>query len=431
MKKITLGALTVLLATAAAICFILPSSLQTKIKKLKESDSALNTQLSSYIPDYFINEAANQCFNTKQEPDDDVFGLMYAEEGFRLISYSKEWTTDKLKLLYKELLKNKHGEEIKSLREIIVYPHNDPKSLASFEEVEHESKLKFLFPAIPPDFSVTIKNDAGVIKLYNGNTFKKIENMAISLSHEYGHLYTFYHMFEDNTDLSGTDYAKLRKLGDQVNYSTYTGEHYYENHHKYLMEIAANDYVILMGSPTTRQILDVPDIRQILDGAKVPSDIDYKTLAANGWPQENLMIPLPNDVPGMTDYFYSFIDEQPTDSKIETQKITLNIEKSVTGYNLQNGYSKFTSHIITWNTPYKNAVYTLVCYEKDNYSPTIIKTVRPGKEAKATIGSVAKAKGNMIYYNDDNLNRGTKTFIVIVSLPDGSYRMSDRLDYTF
>ncbi len=238
-------------------------------------------------------------------------------------------------------------------------------------------------------------------------------------------------MFGNEDTLSGTEYAKLRQA-DEYGLITdaETGEEYYDNHHKYLFEVAAEDYVQLMGSPTTRQTADFLDIRQVLSGREYPDDVTYQA-SGNAWPQENMQLPLANEMSGLQEYFYSFIQEEvpvPVQKKVD---FSLAINKQSVGYDLVGGYKTFVSYKITWDTPYENAIYTLACYDPNDYWVNPIKTVHPGQAASAEIGTVTSERSDYVKWQYDEIDTGTKVFYVVAQLPDGTYYVSEKLEYNF
>jgi hypothetical protein len=240
---------------------------------------------------------------------------------------------------------------------------------------------------------------------------------------------------EDESNGSGslgdTMYARLRDAARfNLITSSIPGETYLQERFRYLVEIAAEDYIQLMGSPTTRQVVDFVDVRQIINGAERPTNLRG---ARNAFPQENLMIPLANNVPGLKEYFFSFIDTEPQVPMEEKQEVTLQIRRNSIEFHLTAGYRTFTHYVITWNTPYDNTVYTLVCYDPDDYTGwgIPIKTVRPGQNASAVIGEYVVERGNQVESLDDGLASGTKVFIVVVMLPDGTFYLSEKLEHSF
>jgi hypothetical protein len=344
--------------------------------------------------------------------------------------------------LYHELLLNTHGDEISFLYEVIVYPHEEEDGyfLATFARGVTVIDFFIQYPALPEDFKVPFLQDTGTINLYGGDIYTTIDSMAASLSHEYGHLFTYYYMFgieRNDDDSNGTDslresmYAKLREVTrfNLITSLSY-GENYRQERHRYLIEIAAEDYVLLMGSPTTRQVVDFVDVRQVVNGAERPESLKN---ARNAFPQENLMIPLANEVPGLKEYFFSFIDTELRMPVEEKQEVLLQIRKNNIEFLLTTGYRTFTHYIITWNTPYENAIYTLVCYDPNDYTGwgIPIKTVRPEQNASAVIGEYVIEQANQVVSLDDGLANGTMVFMVVAMLPDGTFYLSEKLEHTF
>ena len=390
----------------------------------------------------FANSAADADPYIYHDHRDDALYIFETPEGFTMVSHSEAWDEDMLILLYHELLLNQHGDEINFLYEVIVYPHDEEEGIAQATYALGTTIINFFiqFPALPEDFMIPFPQDIGTINLFGGDTNTTIASMANSLSHEYGHLFTFYYMFDIGRDtdesnatgsLSDTMYARLREAArfNLITSST-PGETYIQDRFRYLFEIAAEDYVQLMGSPTTRQIVDFVDVRQVINGAERPTNVGG---ARNAFPQENLMIPLANDVPGLKEYFFSFIGIEPRAPVEEKQEITLHIRRNEIEFHLTTGYRTFTHYLITWNAPYTNAIYTLVCYDPDNYTGwgIPIKTVRPGQNTSAVIGEYVVEWGNQVESLDDGLASGTKVFFVVALLPDGTFYLSEKLEHVF
>ena len=399
-----------------------------------EADAFFGARASSTQP-LFINSAAEaepyQAYNHLE----DALYFFEAPEGFAIISHSPAWNSSMLTQLYYELMQNEHGDEINFLYEIVVYPQEEENMLATFNQSTTAMSFFIQFPAFPDDFTVNFPQDIGSINLYGGDTKTTIESMAGSLSHEYGHLFTFYYMLRadenDRDSFAGTTYARMRQaIGYDLITSATPGRDYMQQRHRYLFEIAAEDYVQLMGSPTTRQVVDFVDVRQILNGAERPASVHG---ARNAFPQENMMIPLANEIPDLKEYFYSFINRRPRTPAEEQRTVALQIQHNSVQHHLESGFRTAVYYIITWNTPYRNAIYTLICYDPENYSGwgIPIKTVHPGQTTSAVIGEYVLEQGNQVISMDDGNAHGVKVFLVIAALPDGTYYTSEKLEYQF
>ena len=150
-------------------------------------------------------------------------------------------------------------------------------------------------------------------------------------------------------------------------------------------------------------------------------------------PQENMLLPLASEVTGLMEYFYSFINADPVPPVEEKLEINLDIRLTSVEHNLVSGLTSFTHYVITWNTPYDGAIYTIGFYDPDNYSGWAhpIKTVFHGREAVATIGVVTVERGDQIHTLDDGIAVGTKVFYVVAMLPDGTFYLSNKLSVQF
>ena len=431
-KRVIFAYVTVIGILLAALGIYKYIEMDSAIKLRKESIKEIDAYLNTYKPDPFINAVPTKRLSQNNSKNNDALFTYQATESLTFYSHSESWDEQNLNLLYQELLQNKHGKEIETLHEVIVLSEEDQVALALHQTDETEKYLNISFGALPDDLRIQFKQDVTVITLYGGDQRNTVESMAASLSHEYGHLYTFYYMFDDALfSLSDTKYADLRdSTGNNLNDSSIPIGNYINEHHNFLFEVAADDYVQLMGSPATRQVVDFLDVRQSLAGMKYPNDIEF-SMAQNAQPQENLTLPLASEVPGLADYFYSFIDEDTPTPQQERQEMNITITSGSQGYDLMGGYRTFTHYDLQWNTPYPDGtIYTVVCHDTGNYQITPIKTVHPGQSG-ATIGTVTGVNGSYVNSSADKIDQGTKIFYVIAQLPDGTYYKSEPLQHTF
>ena len=382
----------------------------------------------------FQNMAAQEDFSQswpQEEGPEDAVASYLSPEGIQFFSMSQAWDQEKLEELYQELLRNKHGEELYSLRSVLVYPQPEDFAAATHQSLVRENVLYLDFPALPENFSFSFQCTEGVITLYDGDRNTTPASMASNLSHEYGHHFTFYHMFgEEEEEQLQSRYAQLRDLAPGqalVDRTDLAG--YQENHQWYLVEMAAEDYVMLMGSPNAMAVGEYRDVRDYLEGQQT----EETQLLRNAMPQENMMLPVAWEVEGLADYFYSFVSEPPPDP-LPQKDFTLSITENKKGYDLVTGYQEFTSYQLKWDKVYgEDATYTLISYQPEDYNNSFypIKTVSPGEEAGAWIGCVTQEESYSISYLDDELARGTRTFQVTALLPDGRVAVSQPLVYTF
>ena len=422
-----------------AVGFITYYHYDVEADTYRQSNIEAEAVFLAYSPQPFRNSAADATPFTPEGHVADALYLFEAPEGFTIVSHSLAWDADMLELLYRELMKNEHGDEIDILYEVIIYPHEDDDTeitaLATYTPGVNIVSFFIQFPALPDDFNVGFPQDIGRINIYGGDARATIESMASSLSHEYGHLYTLFYMLDPeligSDSLAGTRYAELREASRfNLITSVTPGDDYFQERYRYLIEVAAEDFVQLMGSPTTRQVVDFVDIQQILNGAEQPTDI---LRARNAFPQENMMLPLANEVPGLEAYFRSYIGCVPRVPVEEKQEVTLQIRQNSVQHNLVTGLRTFVYYTITWNTPYQEAIYTLVSYDPHDYRGwgDPIKTVRPGQNASAIIGEYVTVRGDQVHSIDDGRAEGVKVFFVVALLPDGTFYMSEKFEFNF
>ncbi|RSK28679.1 hypothetical protein EJF36_18395 [Bacillus sp. HMF5848] len=172
---------------------------------------------------------------------EDYYPIVAQYQGKVLIeSRSTKWDTqDKLKALETELLKNKHGEELKLLGKITIYP----------DYPEGDGTLGQYFA----EYQITNGTEYDLlpnrrIELYGGDDFTTPEEFATTLAHEYGHHFTFYHLLEGESktpqDWLDSTYAKQRDLDERA-HSDGSGDYEWM-----VQEVFAEDYVQLFGSET-------------------------------------------------------------------------------------------------------------------------------------------------------------------------------------
>ncbi|MBN2879948.1 MAG: hypothetical protein JXN65_10030 [Clostridia bacterium] len=370
-----------------------------------------------------------------------IFGYNYSyvKDGIYFLSVTPYWDEQELQALAEELYQNKHGDEINYLDKVIVYGTSDGVTAGSHSRSIYGYEVPVSFYGfIPENLTFDCLYEKSTINIYGVSDETKIEDLAIVLSHEYGHHFTYH-----NFGLSGsaadrnTEYYKLRfdKDYDVILDREYY-EDYLENHKWYLSEIAAEDYVYLMGSENTfkvQKFYDNADKATLYNAGKIVFltliNYDYK-LCKNGMPHENVSIPLPYETEGLADYFYSFVDDEYS-VVIPDQPIgTLNLTGTPNGAR--------TQHIFTWDQPFTShdVAYTVIGYDMDDNVVIMLKTTRGDEKAVAGIG-VFGGWMNPFTIPDKDLHAFTyepgkkMKFRVSVSFPDGLVLLSDPIIITY
>ncbi len=167
-------------------------------------------------------------------------------EKIEFISYSKYWNQSKLKALYAELMKNLHGKELNYLGKVIL----------SSEDKEGELGIANMsYSWTEDDLSDIVMDEPTEITLYGANSNKTVESMSSTLSHEYGHHFTYYWLIAKEHKLpsdSNAKWASIRGIeGYPVLFSEDSSEPEY-THYWDSAEIMADDYMALFGSPNAK-----------------------------------------------------------------------------------------------------------------------------------------------------------------------------------
>ena len=358
-------------------------------------------------------------------------------------SYSEAWDEKNLEALCGELLQNIHGSELDYLAEVIVYGESDEEILGLHESTEMPIDIPIrLFKLTPSIFTYSLPNNMSVLSLQNGDEYTTPEQMAITLSHEYGHHFTLYYfkLEGDDAEIENDAYFETRYIdGLGIRYKSEDmddWDEYLENHMWYLIEIAAEDYVYLMGSPNTKrtmEYLDTLDILKLGVNGKDDKVDEYYDLASqnffNSSPHENAAIPLPQYVEGLPELFYGAINMDAPDLPAVSEAQDINIKVS-----RRTKYEK-SYYSISWDKPWgtDDVIYTLVAYDENDNLLGPIKSIKGDESAKAYIGSVPYSRGNSYYWYDSDgwTDEGFLRLRIIVTFSDGTAAVSPAVDRSF
>ena len=321
-----------------------------------------------------------------------------APNGIYIQCLSEGWN-NKLESVYDELLKNIHGSEIDYLKKISLYSGApDDGTLGDYHEESSVIKTAIAFkPLISNSYKIITSLDYGYINIYNMDEYKELKDFARTLSHEYGHHFAFQHFFTgENEDREQSEYYSLRGLGEYPDALAYTDyDEYLKMHAWDIDEIAAEDYVQLLGSKTSREIGEYMDVKEALYSADMEFIYDIQQYHFNVFDQENPVIPTAEQVQGLEYYYHSFIDEAYEEEYTDYNDIVIEAKKK-----RSNGK---THYILTWNelNAGSEVIYTVVCYNADGALFSGIKTVSGEEELSAVIGTPTRRKGSWIHWWDD------------------------------
>ena len=432
MRKLSLLLLLLALLAAAGFWQLRRWSAQTAAQRGQvEEQAEKSAAFLKRTPKLWSNEAALEALQYRPDPlaGEGLCEYLSPEE-IRFVSCSEEWDEDKLRELYEELLRNRHGEELNTLERVTVYAEEDEFAAATHQNTVQTVPVSLRFPLLPEESIFSFYVEGGQISLYNGDRKTSVAEMAGELSHEYGHHYTLTYLLPgggSNMDFYRS-YAQLRGLNAENAYvRASSAEDYYAHHARFLVEIAAEDYVVLMGSPNA--MLEIGDYADLRDYANGVEGDQY--ILRNAAPQENMCLPFATQVPGLAELFYSYVDEEAPEYP-QTGDIKLRFQQNSVGYDLTTGYRRFISYKLSWEkTLGEEATYTLICIDPETEESYPIRTVGPGEKAEAEIGEIAESDGSTVSWYSDGLTEGTKRFAVVVTLPDGRVAVSEPVEKSF
>ena len=347
--------------------------------------------------------------------------------GFSIVSQSEKWTGEKLVEVYEELLNNEHGDEITYISKIILYPGpsdiglTDSNVAGTHSQESDEYHVFFDLPALlPPAMEYVIRADLSVIELYNMDAYDDISEAALTISHEYGHLFTMYYFLQNDAAARASEYYALRGF-DGYDHDVFfdTVNEYYASHEWSIYEIAAEDYVQLMGSDTGKKTEEFPDIYDLATANNGGDYLGtYDDSIFNVFPQENINIPLADEVEGLRSYFYAFIktvNEQPA---IESADFNFTVTQQTSfGY---------TYYEIAWDKTSEDpdTLYTLVCYDAEGNPYSAVRTIHGDEEAVAHVGAYAAIVGSQLVIYSNDVPNAPRYFRLYVILPDGTMQSS-------
>ncbi len=207
-------------------------------------------------------------------------------------------------------------------------------------------------------------------------------------------------------------------------------EYYLTNHMWNVQEIAAEDYVYLMGSELAHRTIDYLDTKELVE-VYSRNESEYDRLAEimlapayNSTPHENPVLRSPNQVPGLAEYYYSFIsDVPPLYTEVVTTDLNITIESDG-----EYGYE------VKWSQYYtgSDTMYTLMVYDMYDNVVKIVKTTTGYEPGVANIGTHVAVNNMMEYTVSDELpSMEFARFRVVTVLPDNTAFYSEPFDVKF
>lgn len=354
--------------------------------------------------------------------EDGLFDSLVTDSGLVINSYTENWTGNKLIEINDELLKNTHGIEMNYLKEINLYPHNP---IGGTEEGVYNGVYKSLNLL---GKKRTVLTDECTISLYNLEEKNEIIDIAKTLSHEYGHHFTLYYLIEGEgktfDEWRDTQLYQIRQL---EKYKQVTND-YSNGHHWSIIEIVAEDYIQLYGSPTAKYAIDFKDIEERYKEKSIDKAIEYQYSIYNINPQENNWIPLASEVDGLKHYWERVSGIKSNVSEYSRPQVAL-----IRTIDL--GYDKY-QYVFQWSRSIDNKEneaesYTLVALDMDRKKITPIKTVSNNELLEGIVGSIRINEDNRIMYYTDSYLEDELYFQVYALHSDGGIVSSGAKEIDF
>ena len=394
---------------------------------------------SGSLPGNSLSNGTNKS-SFKEAVSNDVFRY-HTDDGLQIISHVDTWQEDKLPEVVEELSRNAHGLEMEYLDRVEIHagiePGGNEQICADYSPEVHELAIPInLSGLLPTNYTLKVPIAKGVISIYKGEEKEDVADIARYLSHEYGHHFTRFHFFDgsfSSEKFKYSTYYQIRRLQqfEEVNGLTSSER---EAHRWSVFEIAAEDYCQLLGSPTSKVTTRFFDISQKIGKTTFQPINMASHLDFNAIPQENWNIPLASQVDGLQSYFFSFLGNSNQDH-LSSPAMSLSADQHlpILSYREEKHHG-FKKHIIQWDEliveESMQSVYTLVAVDKDN-NVIPIKTVYPGEETTAVVGTVTQVIVPYIYYYQDGLDQGILDFRLYIQFPHGQVVATEVLTVSF
>lgn len=422
-----LGALAVVVAVSIVYTFYSMFSYINICQKVKQNNIENETILDIALS---YTNGGQKGFKGIVESDNAEYAYTYEVEGVIFASYDNKYNKEKLRKAADELLSNTYGDEINYLSKVEVIL--DENTEISAECVPLYKNVPFAIKAngiLPENLSLSRKYEYSVIKLYLPDENVDVRDFAYVLSREYGrHFAKFNFNLSDTANDMNSYYYKIRAAGFEdriiLDESMVTDE----NLRKWLLsEIAAHDYVYLLGSETVHNVEEFMDTVEKHEFNKYAIHepglfvFPYFVQCINGIPHINPSIDMPIKINDLVEYFYSFVDSNPpimvNDANIAD--VQLSVSESVKNF-----------YYITWDKPYedKDVLYTVIVYDEYDNVLAIAYTNYGDKRSYAYFGEYTGRpseyygyRENNFYYEDGEVIK----FRISVTFPDGTVLLSD------
>ncbi|MFZ5641440.1 MAG: copper amine oxidase N-terminal domain-containing protein, partial [Bacillota bacterium] len=249
-------------------------------------------------------------------------------------------------------------------------------------------------------------------------------DIARTLSHEYGHHFTYYYYLKYENKTWGkwaeSGYAKARQISANKQISASGTSHYWQ-----IQEIAAEDYVELFGSPTAKKSAVFSDIQERL--AQGSQTTAYSTHTYNVQPQENWHLPPAANLPQVREYWLKASGLKDSGNK-PPAPVTLRLSDN------QPVHAGHRQYVFTWTPSIDDRSakleYTLVRFRESYGSITSVEPVRTVYDGMELTARYGAAKNSQMYLWSE-VPTGVSYFVILIKDHEGLIVSSNILAVDF
>jgi len=436
MKNTKLNPLEICIILAAvsllsALLALLLSSSYAYPEDIEKLDKNKNTY--SQLSLAYTNERVQSSYKLNNFSYLMAYKKEYVYKDIHFLTSCEDWDNSMLSSAGNELYQNIHGDEIKYIEAVILEQGSGIHYSSNYESIYDFNEIPlYIFGFLPENSCFYDTYEKGILYIYNVDSETTASDIAQALSTAYGYHYVHYYFgLNGSSKDKDTEYYKLRSAGSsELKVNFIDNEDYLENSKWFLYEVAANDYMYLMGSPSARKTKTFgPFTDDTMFFAEINEALKHNfQYCLNATPHSNVSLEMPHRVDGLADYFYSFIDAETPEFTVHEPIGDLNMRAEPD--------SRMKNIKIYWDTPYKdsNVIYTLVAYDSSNEIVSIVNTINGTQEGHGTFtekyefGILTGSVNRLYYYITQNFKEDNiRIFRVLITFPDKTVEVSDPL----
>ena len=356
----------------------------------------------------------------------------YVYKDIHFLTSVNGWDEERLEEVAEEFFLNKHGEEMRYVEAVVINAGDGMYCYGNQEDIYiHYQAPITLFNFIPEDSKYNIAGKRSLLYVDNVSETLTTNDIAQSLSIAYGRHFVNYHMniegIEEDRD---TEYFKLRaNENDNIRLEITDNDDYINNYIWYLEEIAAHDYMFLMGSDNANRTLrGFVGARYYIDSVDeaYPAIAAYYRNARNITPHINVSLTLPDKVDGLSEYFYSFVNDDVPEYSGNQPMGDLNFKLKTKPS--RSNFKKI-SYELSWDTPYDDdeILYSVIKYDMNDKVEVFQAHVIGNNEPSTLLDKSKNFRLYNTFYEYDMRTDQEFKIRIIASFPDGTITISEPL----